>query len=442
MSLKEDFQTFMDNLKPTNITDMETTVGEVAKKLNNNYYNLIGDATSHIYIVGSVGRATSIKGVSDLDILFDLPSEIYTKYDNYETNGQSALLQEVRNVLKVRYPNTDISGDGQVVVIKFSNYTVELVPGFKQSDDRFKYPDTHDDGKWKYTDPLPEIDESKSSADDTDGNFRYIANMLRSWKNKQGFKFGGLLIDTLTYNFLNSKIEYKNIGFEDYLDMTKDLFKYLKDLNKEQSYWYALGSNQKVYNYDNGKFITKAKKAYKKIENLTEQSSNMNKELRKLFGTKFPKKSTTEVRSSYNMSKSYSETEQFIEDIFQVDIRYSLNIDCNVTQNGFRSKLLSFIIKNHMYLQPKKSLEFFIDNIDNQIKGKYDIYWKVKNEGQVAKDRDCIRGQIKKHNSNKIHETTDFIGEHYVECYIVQDNICIARDRIDVPISSFEYILG
>lgn len=442
MSLKDDFKIFIENLEPTNINDMKTTVGEIAKKLNNYYYDLIGDTSSHMYIVGSVGRTTAIKGVSDLDILFDLPSSVYKKYDNYESNGQSSLLQEVKNVLKVRYPNTDISGDGQVVVIKFSNYTVELVPGFKQSDNSFKYPDTNSGGSWKITKPLAEIDESKTTADDTEGNFRNIANMLRAWKNKQGFKFGGLLIDTLTYNFLNSKTEYRNIGFDTYLDMTKELFKYLKDLNKDQSYWYALGSNQQVYNCDNGKFIIKAKNAYKKIENLSEESSNINKELRKIFGSKFPKKSIKESRESYSFNKPYSDTEQFIEDMFQVDIKYSLSIDCKVTQNGFTPKLLSYILNNSMYLQPKKSLEFFIVNIDEKIIGKYDIYWKVKNEGQVAKDRNCIRGQVKKYNKMKLHEATDFKGEHYVECYIVQDGICVAMDRIDVPISNYEYIMG
>ena len=40
------------NLEPTNIGEMETTVGEIAKKLNKNYYDLEGDKTSHMYIVG------------------------------------------------------------------------------------------------------------------------------------------------------------------------------------------------------------------------------------------------------------------------------------------------------------------------------------------------------------------------------------------------------
>lgn len=446
MSLETDFEIFIGNLEPTNISEMEITVGEIAKKLNKNYYNLDSDKTSHMYIVGSVGRETAIKGVSDLDILFDLPVEVFKRFDAYKEKKQSSLLQEVKNVLKARYPNTDISGDGQVVVIKFNKYTVELVPGFKQSDDRFKYPDTNNGGSWKYTDPLPEISESKKTAEDTDNNFKYIANMLRAWKNKQGFKFGGLLIDTITYKFLNEKTDYRNIGFDSYLDMTKALFEYIKGLDKDQSYWYALGSNQKVYNCDNGKFITKAEKAYKKIKDLTANSSDVNKKLRQVFGTQFPKKVTAENReytSSYNQ-KYYNDTEEFIEDYFTVDIKYNISIDCKITQDGFRPMLLKKLLRDKMFLAIKKHLEFYIDSMDSEIKKEapYDIYWKVKNEGQEAIKRDCIRGQIKRTNTKSINESSDFIGEHYVECYIVKDGICIAKDHIDVPISNYSYIMG
>lgn len=446
MSLETDFEIFIGNLEATNISEMEITVGEIAKKLNKNYYNLDSDKTSHMYIVGSVGRETAIKGVSDLDILFDLPVEVFKRFDAYKEKKQSSLLQEVKNVLKARYPNTDISGDGQVVVIKFNKYTIELVPGFKQSDDRFKYPDTNNGGSWKYTDPLPEISESKKTAEDTDNNFKYIANMLRAWKNKQGFKFGGLLIDTITYKFLNEKTDYRNIGFDSYLDMTQALFEYIKDLNKDQSYWYALGSNQQVYNCDNGKFITKAEKAYKKIKDLTANSSDVNKKLRQVFGTQFPKKVTAENRaytSSYNQ-KYYNDTEEFIEDYFTVDIKYNISIDCKITQDGFRPMLLKKLLRDKMFLAIKKHLEFYIDSMDSEIKKEapYDIYWKVKNEGQEAIKRDCIRGQIKRTNTKFINESSDFIGEHYVECYIVKDGICIAKDHIDVPISNYNYIMG
>ncbi len=445
MGVENDFKTFINNLSPDKIKEMETTVGEIAKKLNKNYYSLDADNESNIYIVGSVGRGTSIKGVSDLDIIFDLPSDKYKQYDDYSGNGQSALLQEVKKVLKEKYPNTDISGDGQVVVINFKKYTVELVPGFKQSDDRFKYPDTNNGGSWKYTDPLSEISESNKTANDTENNFIYIANMLRAWKNKQGFKFGGLLIDTLTYKFLNENDNYKNIDFNDYLDMTKDLFGFLKGLNKEQSYWYALGSNQKVYNCDNGKFITKAKNSHKKIQDLTEESSNLNKELRKIFGSKFPEKQKEENRafSESYIYKGYSDTEEFIEDMFPVDIKYDLELDCTITQDGFRPTLLSRLLKDKMYLKKKKHLEFYISKTDFDFTTyDYEIYWKVKNVGKIAKEKNCIRGQVVKTNLKKQIEVTSFIGEHFVECYIVKNGVCVAKGHIDVPISNYEYIMA
>ena len=47
-----------------------------------------------------------------------------------------------------------------------------------------------------------------------------------------------------------------------------------------------------------------------------------------------------------------------------------------------------------------------------------------------------LRGQIIDDNgTEKRKEDTNFEGAHYVECYIIKNNVCVARDRIDVPIS-------
>ena len=153
LSLSSDFKEFCKKVK-LDASAMRTTAGEIAKKLNKVYYDIIGEESDHMYIVGSVGRKTAIKGSSDLDLLFVLPEEIYDKYNGYESGGQSQLLQEVKNVLKERYPKTDISGDGQVVVVDFDAYTVELVPAFINDESSFIYPDTHDGGSWKITKPI------------------------------------------------------------------------------------------------------------------------------------------------------------------------------------------------------------------------------------------------------------------------------------------------
>ncbi|AQS60262.1 nucleotide-binding domain-containing protein [Desulforamulus ferrireducens] len=438
MSLSDDFNTFCNDILLKNRADMETSAGEIAKKLNNVYYDLSSEKEEHMYIVGSVGRESAIKGSSDLDLIFDLPNETYKKFDNYTGNGQSALLQEVKDHLKERYPKTKLRGDGQVVVIEFTNYTVELVPGFKQSDGKFKYPDTHDGGSWKKTDPIPEKEESKNFDIETGGNFLNFCHTIRAWKNKKGFKFSGLLIDTLVYNFFNDNTSYKAVGYDAYLEVLKELFNYLKGLNKQQSYWYALGSNQHVYNTDNGNFIDKAKEAYEEIKDLDEESENINDVLRNLLGTEFPKKEVaTEQANLYKglYTRKYRNTEEFIERKFPVDIRYNLVIDCKVTQDGWRDQWLSAILKQRGLLRINKKLDFYIDYTDAP--EPYDIYWKVKNEGEVAIQKDCIRGQVIRTNNKHQKERTDFKGPHYVECYLVKNNVCVARARINVPIGNF-----
>lgn len=106
--------------------------------------------------------------------------------------------------------------------------------------------------------------------------------------------------------------------------------------------------------------------------------------------------------------------------------------------------LLKKLLGENIFLSIKKHLEFYIEEMDYDIdkEGEYYIYWKAKNEGKEAIKRDCIRGQVKRTNTKSIGESSDFIGEHYVECYIVKAGICIAKDHIDVPISNYNYIMG
>lgn len=110
---------------------------------------------------------------------------------------------------------------------------------------------------------------------------------------------------------------------------------------------------------------------------------------------------------------------------------YSLKIDCEITQNGFRTGLLSEFIKKKFMIKQNRKLKFMI--VENDIPKPYEIYWKVRNVGYEAIRRNCIRGQIKK-GMEYLSESTNFYGPHYVECYIIKDGICVARDKISVNI--------
>lgn len=432
--LSQSFEDFCESLKVDNTDDIDKKFKSITKRLNKSFWDNESEE-EHGYKVGSLGRNTAIKGVSDLDMLFVLPDSLYTQYDNYEGNGQSALLQRVKKEIQKRYPNTIVRGDGQVVVVSFSNYEVEVCPAFEESDGSYTYPDSNNGGKWKKTDPMPEIEESLDTIDETNQHFQHVCNMIRAWKNNIGFKMGGLLIDTLVYKFFNKYSDYKSATFDNYLSLFQDLFKYLKGLNKDQKYWYALGSNQHVYNKD-GKFVTKAKNAYNKLDGLDEDSDELYEKLQEIFGKDFPIPETVEksAQATFALS-SRSTTEKFIEDMFPIDIRYNLKINCEVKQNGFRETLLRTLLLQNRPLLINKQLTFFIE--ENELKDKhlpYNVYWKVRNRGEEAIKRKQQRGEIVRGNEEKI-ERTSFKGGHYVECYIIHNGVCVARDFLDVPIS-------
>ena len=117
--------------------------------------------------------------------------------------------------------------------------------------------------------------------------------------------------------------------------------------------------------------------------------------------------------------------------MFPIRITNQLKIDCEITQNGFRTGLISEFIQKKFKIKQNRKLKFFIDKIN--ISKPYTIYWKVRNVGPEAVKRDCIRGQINK-GIDYINETANFYGPHFVECYIIKNDICIARDKISVDI--------
>ncbi|MCP1156992.1 nucleotide-binding domain-containing protein [Bacillus infantis] len=431
MSIGDAFEEFIEYLQDIKLEDKEKRMKRITKKLNKVYYDGNESEEEHFLLVGSLGRHTAINGVSDVDIAFVFPEEIYNKYNNRKHNGQKDLLQDVKETLSELAPRTIVRGDGQVVVLEFSDYEVELCPYFVNDDDSYLYPNSNNGGSWKTTKPIPEIAEAEIMIDETNGHYQNVCNLVRAWKNNYGFKFGGLLIDTLVRKFFISNSQYYETQFSEYPQLLKDLFIYLKGLDKDQEYWLALGSNQRVYNKD-GKFVSKAKKAYNKIKDIDNDDDEMFTKMREIFGTKFPKLAEETVEKSLFSRFSSRNTEEFIEEKYPVDIKVPIEINCYVSQDGWRDKTP---LRHLPFLRSNKSLRFSIDPLE--LDSPYEVLWKVRNVGEIAHQKDLIRGQIVEGNFNMhIHEEkTQFKGEHYVEVYVIKNGVVIAKDRIDVPIS-------
>ena len=142
------------------------------------------------------------------------------------------------------------------------------------------------------------------------------------------------------------------------------------------------------------------------------------------------------TQNSYaNVVKSYTyaSSEEYIRNKYKIDINYSARIDCNVEANGFRSRLLSHILKCREWLPKSRTLTFYCET---DTPAPYEVLWKIRNVGFEAERRKMIRGEIIRSNygRTKRREHTDFEGPHFVECYIIKNDVCVAIARIDVPI--------
>jgi hypothetical protein len=291
MNVASIFETFCNDLLIG--TELRATISSrylaICSRLNKDFWNM--ETTTGGRYVGSFGRNTANSWVSDIDMVFELPWATYNQYSSYQGNGQSSLLQTVKNSIAKTYSGTSLSGDGQIVKISFADSTTfEVLPVFKNNDDSYTFADSNSGGSWKKTNPIPEISAISTGDSLTNNNLRPLCRMARSWKSNCNVPINGLLIDILAYRFLTSwSNRDKSYLFYDW--MGRDYFEYLKNQFENQTLWYAIGSNQPINNLEN--FRYKATQAYNRaVEAIKFQSEekewSAKQKWREVYGTRFP----------------------------------------------------------------------------------------------------------------------------------------------------------
>jgi len=424
MNLNDAFLRLIHKNQVDNKSDINTTLDGINSKISSSYYD--DDDSCHYILSGSMGRGTSIRKESDIDVDFILPKDVYDRFNARHGNIQSQLLSEVKDKLSDKYPRSDLNGDGQVVDIHFNDYLVEVLPCFKLSEfsDELTHPDSHDcgtgSGSWQRTNPKLQI----QMANDFCSSFRQfkeVCQIVRCWKRSQNVKLKGILIDTFVYNCFQGRKEYfyKDDDSAAYFGMIKEFFTYLSGISEYTKSIFDFSYHDYI-NIGDLSFIKKSKKALKKMNESDPETLWDN--LQGLFGYGFP---------DYPTTNKFTYTEEFIDDMFPVCITNHLEIECTISQDGFRDEPLWMFLEKYNWLPHNKTLWFSIKSTD--VIPPYDIYWKVRNVGEEAQRRDCIRGQIIKGGAKK-KETADFYGPHFVDCYIVKNNVCVAKDTISVPI--------
>lgn len=181
----------------------------ITKAINTEFWNSMSE-TEHSFYVGSYGRGTAID-TSDIDILVELPKDVYERFDAHKGNGQSRLLQAVKAAIENSYSRSMVHADGQVIVVNFSDgIKFEILPAFRHIvwgnwDGTYEYPDSNMGGRWLTTNPKAEQDAMKSRNEESNGllydtckHIRYIRDTYFS-----SYHLPGIVIDSFAYHYIN-----------------------------------------------------------------------------------------------------------------------------------------------------------------------------------------------------------------------------------------------
>ena len=220
------------------------------------------------------------------------------------------------------------------------------------------------------------------------------------------------ILDKHVIDFLN------NYSFTNYPKTILDFFEYLHE--KEN------GTHTETVK-------NRARKAYvfykeDKIDNAVE-------EYQKIFVNDFPKNIKKDTSDFEDYIKAPNE--EFIEDCFLVSIDDKIDIKiethCKPKKGGFMKSILLSRLPTG-WVSKKDDLDFVINTTN--LSGEYLTRWKVRNFGEEATGDDKLRGEILEDNNgnHRYKDGAEFYGEHFLECYIIQNNVCVARKKVTVPI--------
>jgi hypothetical protein len=209
-------------------TDAEGKAERVARSLFAKYYpgRLIFDPSCY-RIVGSYGKGTAVRPRTDIDMIFVLPPETREQIEGIQNNKQSYLLQEVKRALLVTFPNTDICGDGPVVVAPFSTYKVEIVPCFDVGNGVLLNAHTKNDGFWAYSNPIAELNDLNRVDAASGGKARALCRMLKAWKEHCNIDMRSVCLEIAAVVFVD-QWQFKEKPLSVFYDlMVSDFFAFL-----------------------------------------------------------------------------------------------------------------------------------------------------------------------------------------------------------------------
>lgn len=201
-TIQQSFQKLKQNLE---ITDLqETTVSTRQQGVREVIERGIDLIDPFSFLTGSYSRQTLIAPLkeADIDIFFVLNPKYFHHYKNGQNGGQAGLLDWVKRTLRKTYTETpDISRNGQAVTIRFTDFVVDVVPGFNREGGGFLIPNSVNQ-TWISTDPKKHVEMMTAANKAHDGNLIPLVKMIKAWNKSNNKYFRSFHLEVLALQIL------------------------------------------------------------------------------------------------------------------------------------------------------------------------------------------------------------------------------------------------
>lgn len=285
------FSAFLSNIALTQaqVDDGLTKARGVVSCLNSAYYGNNSES-DNAFLIGSWGKGTHIRPPRDVDVYFLLPADVYHRFEQYTSNKQSALLQEVKGHLLKTYPSSNIKGDGPVVLASFLSYSVEIVPAFAlQEQGSYWVCDTKNGGSYITTKPLDEANSIEMADKRNAQNVRPLIRMMKVWQAWCNVPLKSFCLELLAIEYMD-KCAWRLNGVFYYDWICRDFFEFL--VSKANGFVIAPGTYKVLWLGSDWK--TRAESAHLRAIKACEYERNnemisAGDEWQKIFGADIPR---------------------------------------------------------------------------------------------------------------------------------------------------------
>jgi len=95
-----------------------------------------------------------------------------------------------------------MSGDGQIVLVRFESYNVEVVPAFLLTNGRYWVSDTNNGGRYKETNPWAEVNYIETVDQANNRNLRPLIRMSKAWQETCSVPIKSFQLELIAAEFL------------------------------------------------------------------------------------------------------------------------------------------------------------------------------------------------------------------------------------------------